>query len=115
MIQQCINAENSTSSQSQKLNDPKFFGGKLKSCFTSLGVIAAQINDQIANQNCCWTVTKRPPHDGTKIRHQFTSVKWFGQITIGAGVKRGVFFINAAIAQNNQYRDKDVIFANKPR
>ena len=115
MVQKCILAENSTFSQRQKLNDQEFFGGKLKSCFTSLGVIAAQINDQIAKQNCCWTVTKRPPHDGTEIRYQFTSVKWFGQITIGAAVKRGDFLINAAIAQNNQYREKDVIFASKPR
>jgi hypothetical protein len=57
----------------------------------------------------------RPPHDGIKIRHQFISVKWFGQITISAGAKRSYFLINAAIARNNQYRDKDVIFANKPR
>jgi hypothetical protein len=50
MIRKCINAENSTFSQSQKINDPKFFGGKLKSYFTSLGVIVAQTNDQMANQ-----------------------------------------------------------------
>ena len=41
MIQKCIFAENSNFSQSQKLNDPKFFDGKFKSRFANLGVFAA--------------------------------------------------------------------------
>ena len=56
----------------------------------------------------------RPPHDGIEICHQFIAVKWFGQITIGASAKRGNFLINAAIAGNDQYRDKDVILPDKP-
>jgi hypothetical protein len=55
------------------------------------------------------------PHDGIEIRHQLILVKWFGQITIGAGAKRGVFLINAVIAGNDQYWDKGLILANKPR